>query len=449
MSYIARPYQEKAVQDIIAHLNTKDPKPGLAVLPTGSGKSWIIADLIDKLGNPNTLVLQPQKELLEQNYDKYMKVGGTASLYSASVGVKEVGGVTYATPGSLKNDADKFSHVELIIIDEAHLGTGTDSMVSRFIKGLKKDVKIIGLTATPIKLKNYSSLAGYFSQLRMLVRMRPRFWSKIIHVTQVGTLYEQDYLCPLRFTTFEFGMRQVKTKGSDFDMEAVSKVAQEQGAVDFAIKLIKTSIERGKKKILVFTPTVGDAYMIQEAIPELEVVSSKTKKSDRTRIIDGFVNGDLKVIANYGTLTTGFDAPEIDLIICLRPTQSYAIWYQLIGRGIRIFPGKEVCDVVDLSGNFKMFGDPKDLIFEDHPDHGWGMFVKNYLLSGVPIGQKIHVKNLRISEKKLTFGKYKGIAFKDVPTNYLEWVRDNFDLSTRWAKENVVKPLKQLGIIEK
>ena len=448
MKYIARPYQKKAVYDIMDYLDKKN-KPAIAVLPTGAGKSWIIADLISKLGNPTTLVLQPTQELLKQNYVKYTgpAIKGQASLYSASVGVKEVGHITYATPGSLKNDADKFKHVKFVIIDEAHLGTGSLSMIDKFIQGLGKDVKVIGLTATPIGLKSYSNVAGYFSQLNILTRIRPRFWQDIIHVTQVGELYEQGYLCPLRFTTFNFNMRSAKTKGSDFDLEEVSRIAQEYGVIEYTIKLIKESLKRGKKKILVFTPTVGDAYKIQEEIPELKVVSSKTKKNDRKQIVEDFVEGDLRIIANYGTLTTGFDAPNIDLIICLRPTQSYAIWYQLIGRGIRIAEGKKLCDVIDLSGNYKVFGDPKDLVFEDHPGYGWGMFVKGYLLSGIPIGQKIHKKNLDISEKKITFGKYKGMAFKDIPTSYLEWIRDNLDLTKPWAKKNIVKPLKTLGVI--
>lgn len=458
MQYVARPHQVKAVYDIVTHLRTGSTKPVLAVLPTAAGKSWVIADLIQKMGDPATIVFQPTQELLKQNFKKYTgpELQGKASLYSASVGKKNIGHVTYATPGSVKNIADKFQHVKLVIIDEAHLGTTPrkmgkvtkQTMMAKFIKALPKGVQVIGLTATPLVLKNSSNDSGYFSQLKIITRVRPKFWSKIIHVTQVAELYKNGYLTPLRFTTYDFGMRKGKVKGSDFDLDDVAENNEKKNVIPFTIGLIKKAIKRGKKKILVFTPTVGEAYQLKKAIPHLEVVAADTKKKDRKRIIEEFVEGDLKVIANYGTLTTGFDAPEIDLIVCLRPTQSYAIWYQLIGRGIRIAEGKDLCDVVDLSGNYKVFGDPKDLIFEECGDvNGWGMFVNDYLISGIPIGQKIHKKYLDISKKRITFGKYKGMLFTEVPTSYLEWVAGNFDLSTGWARENVKKPLKRLGII--
>lgn len=458
MQYVARPHQRRAVDDIVAYLKTGNTKPVLAVLPTAAGKSWVIADLIKQMNDISTIVLQPSQELLKQNYKKYTgpEIQGEASLYSASVGKKNVGNVTYATPGSIKNVASKFKNVKLVIIDEAHLGTTPrktgkvtkQSMMTKFIKALPKHVQVVGLTATPLVLKNYSNNSGYFPQLNIITRISPKFWSKIIHVTQVSELYENGYLTPLRFTTFDFGMRDAKVSGSDFNLEAVADINKKKKVIPFTIKLIKESIKRGKKKILVFTPTVGEAYELKEAIPELEVVAADTKKGAREDIIERFVEGDLKIIANYGTLTTGFDAPEIDLIICLRPTQSYAIWYQLIGRGIRIADGKELCDVIDLSGNFKQFGDPKDLTFEEVEDiGGWGMFVKDHLLSGIPIGQKIHKKYLDISKKRLTFGKYKGMLFTEVPTSYLKWIAENFDLTSKWSRENIKKPLKRLGII--
>lgn len=335
-----------------------------------------------------------------------------------------------------------------IIVHNCHLGTGSDSMIAKFIGNLSKSVKVIGLTATPIKLKTYSDYTGgpNFSQLNILTRIRPRFFSTICHVTQVGDLYDQDYLTPLRFTSYNFDRSALKVRGSDFDDNSASKALQEQGMLKFAVDLIKEALRRGKDKILVFTPTVADSYYLQERVPGLEVVSSKTKKKDRTRIVQNFKQGRVKVVSNYGTLTTGFDAPELDLIIMARPTQSYALYYQMLGRGIRIAPGKKVCDVVDLSGNYKIFGDIKDLVIEDHESYGWGMFVKDHLISGIPIGQKLHKDNLDVRNQTVTFGKYKGVKYKDVPTGYWEWIAEKFDLSTSFSKKNVVPILKALNI---
>lgn len=449
MSFTPRVYQAKARVDAINYLKSGYKGPGLLVLPTGAGKSWIIADLIQHLGDPPTLVIQPSEELLTQNFKKYTgnELKGQASLYSASVDTKEIGNVTYATPGSIKNEASSFSHIELIIIDEAHLGTGELGMIDKFIKNLPQKVKVLGLTATPIKLKSYSNTAGYYAQLRMLIDLSPKFWKKIIHVTQVAEVYEGGYLSPLRFTTYNFGMRNADKKGSDFNLKSSSDTLMKNKAIPFAIKILKESLKRGKKKILVFTPTVDDAYKLQEAIPKIEVVSTKTKKKDRKEIIKKFVYGDLEIVANYGTLTTGFDAPDIDLILVLRATESYAVWYQMVGRGMRIAEGKELCDIIDFGGNYKTLGDPKDLVIENHPGLGWGMFVKKYLITNIPLGQRILKKNLDIRKKRITFGKNKGMMFKDIPTSYLEWVRDNFDLNTKWAKKHIYKELKILGIL--
>lgn len=444
--YIPRKYQEEGIQNILKEFEYYKV-PFLAVFPVGSGKSWIMADVIKRLGDPPTLILQPNRELLLQNYDKYTHpaIGGNASLYSASVNTKVVSNVTFATIGSIKTKHDEFQHVKYIIIDEAHLNVGEAGMIAKFIKKIK-GVKVLGVTATPIKLKNYMFNGYSHAQLNILTRIRPKFWHKIIHVTQVKELYDESFLCPLRFTSFDFDMRNVKTKGNDYDMEELSKKLQKTNVIPFTKDLIKAAIARGKRKILVFTPTVSDAYDISRSIDDAEVISSDTKKKDRAEYVENFKEKDLKVLLNYGTLTTGFDAPEIDLIICLRPTKSYALYYQILGRGMRPFPGKEICDVVDLSGNYKEFGNPKHLMFEDHDGYGWGMFVKNRLLSGIPLGQKIKKEDLGVENQTIQFGKWKGSKFSEIPTNYLMWIRENMDLTTDYAKKYVVPPLIKLGL---
>ncbi len=438
-----RDYQNEAVENAILALKNKKYRPSLIVIPTAGGKSFVIAELIRRLGDPPTLVLQPNVELLSQNYNKFKLLGGEASLYSASVNSREISNVTYATIGSIKNDFANFQHIKYVIIDEAHLGTDSQSMIVNFIKNLDPSVKVLGLTATPLKLKSYKIDGYYYSQLNILTRMRPKFWKDIIHVTQIKQLYEQKWLCPLRFTAFDFGLRKVSTSGSDYDMKKVSKLLIDKGVISFTANLIKTSIAKGKKKILVFAPTVEDCYLIKKLIPELEIISAKTPKEERKVIVNNFVNGDLKVVANYGTLTTGFDAPTIDLIIMVRPTQSYFLYYQMVGRGMRIALNKLLCDIIDLSGNYAEFGDPKDLIIEDHPIEGWCLFVNDMLISGTPFGQKIPKDGLG---EKVTFGKYKGQLYKDVPPSYWQYLKANIDLTTSWAKKHIVKPLNKLGI---
>ena len=432
-----RKYQNKAVDDIVRCIDNYK-KPSLAVLPTAAGKSLIISQAIRAANDISTLVIQPSKELLKQNYAKFVKIGGKASIYSASAKSKEVGKITFATPGSIKDKARLFQHVKLVIIDEAHLGVGSLGMIDKFIKQLD-NVKVIGLTATPIKLKTYRG----FHQLNILTRMRPRFWADIIHVTQVKELYDGSYITPLRYSIFNTSVRNASRSGSDFDMTAVSTIIQKEGIMGLMTNLLNKSLARGKKKILIFMPSVKEAYQLQKAVPNIAVVASDTKDKEREEIVDNFVNGDLKVIVNYGVFLTGFDCPEIDLIICLRPTMSFAIWYQLIGRGIRKATGKTVCDVIDLSGNYETFGDIKDLTFEKHQDYGWGMFTKNILMTGIPLGSEKKKEDF----DKIAFGKYDGTRFKDLPQYYLNFLINDFDLSTNYAKTNIVPHLKKLNLI--
>ena len=100
------PFQEEGVNKILEYINgpknKNDYKSGIAVFPTGTGKSLIIAHLAKRLGRP-ILVLQPSKELLEQNFEKFVDYGGYGSVYSASVGVKQASSCTFATPGSIKD----------------------------------------------------------------------------------------------------------------------------------------------------------------------------------------------------------------------------------------------------------------------------------------------------------------------------------------------------------
>ena len=440
-----RKYQKKAVKDIINFYNSKNNKRVISVLPTGSGKSHIIAEVV-KLLKVRTIIIQPSKELLEQNYNKYI-IYGNAKIYSASMNSKEIGDVTFVTPLSVKNKADLFENVELILIDEAHLMTNSYGVIDTFINNLEFEPRVIGLTATPIKLKNYVGDFDNYSQLNILTKIRPRFWQDIIHVTQVKELYDEKFLTPLRFSSFSFDRNNLKMRGHDYDEESISKEMEIQGNFELGVELIKESIKRGKKKILVFTASVNDSIKLKQRLRGIEIITAKTPKKERTEIVNRFKNGDLKVLSNYGTLVVGFDVPEIDLIIMMRPTQSYALYYQMLGRGIRIAPNKEICDVIDLSGNYKVFKGIEDLSIENHPTNGWSMFAKNYLITGVPIGAKIHRKNLNWKEKEIPFGKYKGTKYKDVPGHYLKYIAENFDLNNDYARKFIKPALKALNYI--
>ena len=118
--FTLRPYQIESVDAGVNYFKSKSNKNAILILPTGSGKSVVIANIIAPLEG-KTIILQPSKEILEQNFAKYINNGYKASVYSASAGQKRVDQVTFCTIGSIINKKHLFEGLEHIIIDECHL----------------------------------------------------------------------------------------------------------------------------------------------------------------------------------------------------------------------------------------------------------------------------------------------------------------------------------------
>ena len=169
MKFQLRDYQQKASNAAISHYKLKNGRNYLMVLPTGAGKSLIIADIAARLNEP-LLVFQPNKEILEQNFAKLQTYGiFDAGCYSASVKRKDINRITFATIGSVYNHMEDFKHFRYILIDECHLVNPTEGMYADFFARFAER-RIIGLTATPYRL--CSTMNG--SMLKFLTRTRPR-----------------------------------------------------------------------------------------------------------------------------------------------------------------------------------------------------------------------------------------------------------------------------------
>ena len=385
-----RPYQQSAVEKGLEFFRSDSRFTPIIVAPTGAGKSINIAHMTNELVT-GVLVLQPSKELLEQNYAKFKLYGGVASIYSASMGSKEIGGVTFATIGSLKGKADLFRHVTNVIIDECHLvPPDEDSMYVKFLTALGTDIKVLGLTATPFRLKKYQDpwTREAFSQINLLNRARPRFFDSFLHVTQIAELYEQGYLCPVRYIelTWENGELKMNTTGAEYSDESVDAELKRQKVYERIPDIIHQSIEKGRKHRLVFVKSVMEAAMLAHKVPNSACVHAGTKKKDRDTILEDFRAGNIKTVFNVGVLTLGFDFPALDTIIIARPTMSLGLFMQMVGRGVRPFEGKEDCVVVDMCGNVSRFSQLDKIVFEADASGKWIARDDKRVLSGVRIG---------------------------------------------------------------
>lgn len=364
-----------------------------------SGKSLVIADIASKIDEP-LIVLQPSKEILEQNYAKLRSYDVLdCSIYSASLNRKEISRITFATIGSVMSHLDEFDKFKKIIVDECHMVNPFKGQYKDFFEAVK-DRKVVGLTATPYRLSQTvdpktmnSKYPTYGSILKFLTRTRPRVFTDVLYYCQVADLLSRGYLARLRY----FDMNQIdldnvrlNTTGADYDDRSLFREFERVGLHNYTLDIVrrllkpKNGIERNG--ILVFTKFVEDAERLAEDLgPICEVVSGSTPKKEREEILENFKAGYIKVVANVGVLTTGFDFPALDTIVLARPTMSLALYYQMVGRAIRPYENKEGW-IVDLCGSVTKFGKVEDLEVKDTGNgkyiiHSNGKQLTNILLT--------------------------------------------------------------------
>lgn len=455
-----RDYQEIPVAKAIAYFQQEDAEPALMILPTAWGKSWLTAHVAQSIAESDRLlVVQPSKELLEQNYSKYLALCGEivdAGIFSASFGKKEIKKITYATIGSIKELGETFRAYGFtkMLIDEAHLyPRREESMIGQFLadSGI---VHVLGITATPLKLETVSSqklvqkkdengmpvikdgkpemTKMYDGYSKLVFLTNPSndggFYKDVIHVADIREMISGGYWSPLRYDVQPFDQQALRlnTGGSEYT-EKSEKTAYQANRVHERI-LQALRYYQDRRRCLVFVPSVEEAERLAGECHDGAAVSGKTPKKERKRILDDFRNGRIRVVFNALLLTTGFDCPEIDCIILGASTASVARYYQTCGRGVRIAQGKRDCIIIDMCGNVPRFGKIEDIRFRK--EKIWRMYgTGDNLLSGVPIecigcfseADVQRMDALGAGMAQMTFGKYNGRDVSDVPLGYLRW----------------------------
>lgn len=368
--YTLRSYQRQASDIAVsAFTSSKVSNNGLLILPTGAGKSLIIADIASRLNEP-LLIFCPSKEILEQNFAKLQSYGyWDCGVYSASVGHKNINKVTFATIGSVMNHMSDFNHFRYVMIDECHNVNSSGGQYEQFIHAVPRQV--IGLTATPYRL---GKAAEGKSMLKFLTRTRPRIFDRVLYCVQIQELLSKGYLAQLSYydlTCVNLEMVRSNSTGADYDDDSLKREYERCGFYDklttSVLRVMHPKSGIPRNGILVFTKFVKESEELVEKLKlkniNAAIVTGETPKKERERILADFKSGDIKVVANVGTLTTGFDYPELDTIILARPTKSLGLYYQMIGRGIRPYEGKNGW-IVDLCGSFRRFGQVSDLRIE-------------------------------------------------------------------------------------
>lgn len=438
--YILRNYQKKAVDKGLHFIKDKsNKKKPVIVAPTAAGKSLIVAAIADGEESP-IIVLQPSKELLMQNYNKYVSFGNEAKIFSASLQSKEIGHVTFATIGSIVSRVEDFKKkgVKVVLIDEAHLMSKPSGQINTFLKALG-NVKVIGLTATPVVLNN--TLEGV--KLQMVNRTRKSLWNHILHVTQIKELVDEGFWAKLVYDVVDLNEKNLKynVSRSEFTEQSIEQVYEDNDIDTLIIKKVE-EIRDTRKHILIFCPSIEKAKELQTKIDNSTVVWGTMPNAERDIAIKEFKEGITQVMINVLVLSVGFDMEWLDCVIDSVPTASIGRYYQKNGRAVRIWPTKKDSLLVDFSGNYNRFGKLEDITFEDCEGIGWGMFSKNILLTGIPVDQIgtilkptkeiIEQKQIDLENPLISFGRHKGKRLKDIPRTYSAWLLENFT----WSNHN-------------
>ncbi len=338
-------------------------RSALVVLPTGTGKTVVFAELARRTVEQGgrVLVLAHRTELLEQAGAKLRSVGiepgleqGGSRAAAERVVLASVQTLRGARLARLAQDG-----FGLIVIDEAHHATAAGY---RAILDALPAAKVLGVTATPDRLDG-EALGKVFATVAARYELRDAIrdgWLSRIEAQRVRVEVDLD---------------RVHTRAGDFDQrELAAEYMTEQ-----AIRGVVEPLEKvaGDRRTILFSVTVEHAealalHLNVRAPGTARAVSGQTPAAERAEVVARFRRGELRTLVNCALYTEGFDCPEVEVVAIARPTKSRALFAQMVGRGTRLAPGKDACLVLDFCGNskrHKLIG-PADLLAgsEDPPD---------------------------------------------------------------------------------
>jgi DNA repair protein RadD len=355
-----RPYQNDAIESIYKYFAKHDGYP-LIVIPTGGGKSLVLAEFVRGVladyPDQRILILTHVKELIAQNYAELMELWpeAPAGIYSAGLRKRQIGArVLFAGIQSIHRKAFDLQRVDLVLIDEAHLvPRDGETMYRRLIDNLttiNPHLKVIGLTATPFRLDQ-----GY------LHRGEGRLFTHVCYDAKIEDLIDAGYLCEPVSVSADAQIKTagIHTRNGDFALDELEGQILDPDVVRSVVAEI---IDHGKDREgwLVFACSVEHGHMLtsafRAAMVDAEQVYGSTPRDDRDDIIERYKRREFQCLVSVGVLTTGFNAKHVDLLAVVRPTKSTGLWIQMVGRGTRLSPGKANCLVLDFGGNIGRHG---------------------------------------------------------------------------------------------
>jgi DNA repair protein RadD len=353
-----RPYQSEAISSVLSYWNQGGGDP-LVEMATGLGKSVVIAklvqDLVEAYPTMRVLMLVHTRELVEQNAKQLMRLWPRApmGIYSAGLGRRDAHHpITFASIQSVYRKAGILGPRDLVLIDECHLlpheGEGMYRKLLADLRSVTPDLRVCGFTATPYRMDS-----GRLDKNGL--------FDKTVYAYGIARGIDDGWLSPIvsRGSKTEIDVSGVAKRGGEFIAGALEAAADKDSITQAACDEIETLGEM-RRSWLIFCSGVSHAHHVRDALRSrgitAETVTGETPLGERDRIISAYKRGEIRALTNMSVLTTGFDAPNVDMIALLRPTLSPGLLVQMIGRGTRLASGKENCLILDFAGNIRRHG---------------------------------------------------------------------------------------------
>lgn len=341
---VLREYQHQAIARARSSI-AKGACSVLLVSPTGSGKTVIASAIIHGASakGSRTLFLAHRRELIMQTSDKLNSFEVPHGIIMAGEPMALQRPCQVASIQTLRNRRDSLSSVDLIFFDEAHhAAADTYQQVLRWFPM----AKVVGLTATPWR-QDGRGLADIFQDS--------------VLVATPAELRDQGYLVPVCGWAYEtIDTSGAKVQGGDYVANQLTSAATSKRIVgDVVGEYLKHA--SGKRAIL-FAVSVEASQLMAQAFREAGVaaehVDGETPKEIRAAILARLRGGETHVVCNCNVLTEGFDLPELEVCILMRPTLSPGLYLQMVGRILRPAPGKDVARIHDHAGLLATLGHP-------------------------------------------------------------------------------------------
>ena len=332
-----RPYQVEAKQAVLNEWD-KGQRKTLLVLPTGCGKTVVFSSITEHQVNNGhrVLIMAHRGELLTQAADKLKAATGLDSVLEKAES-SSLGSIFPVTVGSVQSLAQEKrlarfpnDYFQDIIVDEAHhcLSGTYQRVLEHFPQS-----NILGVTATPDR-GDMKNLGEFFD-------------SKAYEYSMIQAIRD-GYLCPIKaqMIPLELDIKNVGISNGDYSAGEIGH-ALEPYLHQIAAEMKKCC--QGRKTV-VFLPLIAISQKFCKILNEIGFKAAEVNggSDDRTQVLSDFENGKYDVLCNSMLLTEGWDCPSVDCIVVLRPTKNRSLYQQIVGRGLRLYPGKEHLLLLDF-----------------------------------------------------------------------------------------------------